>query len=361
MKQLGISVYPEHTTDEKCREYMRKAGALGFKRVFTCFLSAEETREEMISRFKAFCDTAHEAGLKVSADTNPQVFRKLGATPHDLSVFHEIGIDIVRLDEAFNIRDNAAITHNPYGIMIEYNSSGPIDMRFMIENGADAENMCMCNNFYPMRHTGNSLKRYIEWLSEYRACGLRQATFISSNNENTFGPWKVYDGLCTLEMHRDLPIDLQLRHLNAINLCQDILIGNCFASDEELKLLAETDLTKINFRVEAEKDISDAEREILYWDRHASRPDTNESMLRSTMPRIVWSDRSIPCRPRADRMGHRGDVVILNDNIPRYKGELWVLLEDMELSDEFNLAGRVPEQEQILLEWIRPGYRFGIL
>ena len=85
MKSLGISVYPEHTTNEACYEYMRKAGKLGFKRVFTCFLSVKESKEDLVRNFSEFCRVAHEAGLTVSADTNPQVFEHIGATPYDLS------------------------------------------------------------------------------------------------------------------------------------------------------------------------------------------------------------------------------------------------------------------------------------
>jgi len=66
----------------------------------------------------------HEAGLTVSADTNPQVFEHIGATPYDLSLFHEIGLDIIRLDGHFGEPADSAITHNPYGIKIEYNASG---------------------------------------------------------------------------------------------------------------------------------------------------------------------------------------------------------------------------------------------
>ena len=59
-------------------------------------------------------------------------------------------------------------------------------------------------------------------------------------------------------MHRDLPIDLQARHLLAMNQCQDILIGNCFAADEELKTLADLDLTKITVRVNPVNRIRDS-------------------------------------------------------------------------------------------------------
>ncbi len=360
MKQLGISVFPEHTTKEKAYAYMRKAGSLGFKRVFTCFLSVTETKEEIVANFKEFCTVAHEAGLTVSADTNPEVFAKIGATPYDLSVFHEIGLDIIRLDGHFGEMEDIALTHNPYGIKIEYNASASIGIEQLIENGADRENMCLCSNFYPQRHTGMGLKRYIDLKTKYRKTGLRIASFISSQEKNTFGPWPVFDGLATLEMHRDLPIDLQLRHLNAMNLCQDILIGNCFASDEELELLAKTDLTKIIFRIVTEPDITDTERQIIFWDKHSSRGD-NECAVRSSMPRVVFKGKPIPPRPRKDRIVHRGDVVIVNDNLEHYRGELWIANEDLELSDEYNLVGRLAPHEEILLDWVKPSYLFGII
>ena len=361
MKQLGISVYPEHTTKEKTYEYMRKAGALGYRRVFTCFLSVTESREETIRNFREFCSVAHEAGLTVSADTNPEVFEKLGATPRNLSVFKEIGLDIVRLDGHFSEADDIAITRNPYGIRIEYNASGAVDINQLIEGGADAENMCACSNFYPQRHTGMTLPRYLELASRYKKHGLRIASFVGSQAENTFGPWPVFDGLVTLEMHRDLPIDLQARHLNAIGMCQDIMIGNCFASDEELKALTDTDFSKICLKAKAEADISDTEREIMTWNRHAQREDGNDIIVRSTWPRVVFKGRSIPPRKRQDRMVHRGDILIVNDLLEHYRGELWIVREEFEAEDCYNLAGHLEDHEEILLDWIRPRYEWGLI
>lgn len=361
MKQLGISVYPEHTTNEKTYEYIRKAGKLGFKRVFTCFLSVTEDKDAVVKNFSELCSVCHEAGMIISADTNPEVFERLGATPYDLSVFKEIGLDIIRLDGHFGEMEDIAITHNPYGIKIEYNASGTIDIPNLVRCGAEEENMCMCSNFFPQRHTGMGLDRYIELTSAYKKTGLRIASFVSSNAKNTFGPWPVFDGLPTIEMHRDLPIDLQARHLNAMNLCQDILIGNCYADDEELEALAKTDLSKINVKVEFEKDITDLEKEIVLWDKHSSRDDCNDLIVRSSSPRVVFKGKPIPVRARQDKMAHRGDVVIVNDNLEHYRGEVWIVLKDMELSDQYNLIGRIPAEEQILLDWIKPRFLFGFI
>ena len=361
MKNLGISVYPEHTTKEKAYAYIREAGKLGFKRIFTCFLSVTESKEDTVRNFGEFCRTAHEAGMIVAADTNPGVFEKLGATPYDLSVFKEIGLDIIRLDGHFGETEDIAITHNKEGIKIEYNGSGTIGIENMLTCGADAENMCFCSNFFPQRHTGMGLKRYIELSSRYRRAGMRLASFITSQEKNTFGPWPVYDGLPTIEIHRDLPIDLQLRHMNAIGLAQDILIGNCFASQEELELLANTDLTKINMRIDLEEGISEAEKDIIFWDKHAHRDDCNELIVRSSWPRVVFKGISIPARPRPEKTVHRGDVVVVNDNLEHYRGELWIALQDLELSDEYNLVGKLSAHEEILLDWIKPRYTFGFI
>jgi hypothetical protein len=53
--------------------------------------------------------------------------------------------------------------------------------------------------------------------------------------------------------------------------------------------------------------------------------------------------------------------VIVNDNLEHYRGEIWILLKDLELSDEYNLVGRLPENEQILLDWIKPRGLYGFI
>ena len=98
MHKLGISLYPEHSTKEKDWAYMELAAKYGFSRIFTCLLSVTETREEIIERFTEFVSKAHEFGYEVSVDTNGEVFKLLGAKADDISVFANMGVDIIRLD-----------------------------------------------------------------------------------------------------------------------------------------------------------------------------------------------------------------------------------------------------------------------
>ena len=87
MEKLGISVNPEHSTPEKDQAYMETAAGYGFTRIFTCLLSVQKAKEEIITEFTDFMNRAHALGYEVAVDTNPDVFKHLGATPLDLKVF----------------------------------------------------------------------------------------------------------------------------------------------------------------------------------------------------------------------------------------------------------------------------------
>ena len=78
---------------------------------------------------------------------------------------------------------------------------------------------------------------------------IKVAAFVSSQEEGTYGPWPVNEGLCTLEIHRDLPIDVQARHLFATRLVDDVIIANAYASEEELSTLSKIDPGKLTLRL----------------------------------------------------------------------------------------------------------------
>ena len=70
----------------------------------------------------------------------------------------------------------------------------------------------------------------------FKRQGIRTAAFITSQ-AGTIGPWDVNDGLPTLEMHRQLGVVPAAKHLFATNLIDDVIIGNAYASEEELQAL----------------------------------------------------------------------------------------------------------------------------
>ena len=158
-------------------------------------------------------------------------------------------------------------------------------------------------------------------------------------------------------MHRGLPLDFQVRHLFAMGNVDDILIANAYASEEEMKACAGINPSVLTFGLCLEKKLTKTEQAVLDFSKgHVVRGDMSDYMLRSTWPRTVFAEDSIP--PENTRNLVRGDVVILNDRYSRYKGELHIVLKDMPNDGRKNVIGRLPECEQVLLDYAAPWMQF---
>ena len=382
MHKLGISVYPDKSPKEEVYAYMEKAAKLGFKRIFTCFLSIpEDKRESYLVEFKEFMTKAHELGFEVAADTNPEVFKLIGATPDNLKPFVDLGLDIIRMDGNFGTQGDIQLTRNQDNIRIEFNASMDSGVELLIKNGGNREQIIMCHNFFPERYTGLDFDLFMEYNRYWKELNLHTAAFVSSNNEHTIGPWQVFCGLPTVEIMRGLPIDLQARYMLATGDVDDILIGNYPATDEELEALAKVNLQAIEIRVDEAEGISQNEKEIMYdfaphWDRY----DHSSFMLRSSSPRVWFKEKksvqdgdmgkdsqmnvesqSIPYRDPGKKVFTRGDVLIVNDNLAHYRGELEIVLTEIPNDGERNLVATVKPEELMLLDFIKPGHHFKIL
>lgn len=357
MGKLGISIYPEHSTLEKDKAYLDLAAKYGFKRVFTCLLSVNKPREEIKEEFSELIGHANSLGMSVIVDVAPSVFENLGISYDDLSFFKEIGAAGFRLDNGFDGSVEANMTHNPQGLMVELNAG---DTTYYIDqimcNLPDTSKLIACYNFYPQRYTGLGINRFIEAGMKMKKYNINLAAFVSSQEKNTYGPWDVYEGLCTLEQHRDLPIDAQARHLAATGIVDDIIIANAYASEEELKSLSSLDFSKLELGIVLNEGLSDVEKEIIFNYPHHVRPDMPEYMARSTMPRVVYKDESIS--QKHTQPLKRGDVVVLNDNYGHYKGELHIILKDMPADERKNVVGHLPEYELCMLDYVQPRVRF---
>ncbi|MFV0392787.1 MAG: DUF871 domain-containing protein [Coprobacillaceae bacterium] len=363
MHKLGISVYPDKAPMDKIYTYLEKAASLGYSRIFTCFLSLEEEGlEDYKATFKEFSNKAHELGFEIAVDTHAAAFEAFGATPEDISPFVELGIDIIRLDVDFGLQKNVMITRNPHNVKIEFNASVDASLSHLLQNGGNKEQCIVCHNFYPERFTGLNLNLFKNMNKHWKSLNLRTAAFVSSNAENTHGPWKVFCGLPTVEIYRGLPIDLQARHMLATGDVDDIIIGNAFATDEELEALAKLNYQATEVRVDIVEGINATEEEIAFtYKPHTNRVDYSSFMLRSTMPRIVYKGKSIPHRPCDKKFFTRGDVLIVNDNLEHYRGELEVVLQDIPNDGERNLVGTIKPEELMMLDEIKPGFHFRLI
>lgn len=361
MARLGISVYPEHSTLEENKEYIKKASEFGFSRIFTCLLSVgEKSKEEILVEFREMIDYAHSVNMEVIIDVAPFVFDKLGVSYNDLSFFKEMHADGIRLDEGFDGLTESMMTYNKENLKIEINSSfgnGYIDN--ILSHYPNKDNMITCHNFYPQKYTGLSEEHFNLCNRMIKEQGLKIAAFVSSQASDTYGPWPINEGLCTLEVHRDLPIDVQMRHLCATQDIDDVIIGNAFATDEELETCSKINPGLLTFKIDFEKDLHPTEEKVIYEHKHFVRGDMSEYMARSTFPRVTFKDESVPADNTRDLK--RGDVIVVNDEYSRYKGELHIVLKDMPNDGRKNVVGRIPENEMMLLDFIKPWRPFAFM
>ncbi len=386
MATLGVSVYPDLRPMDEIKDYLALASNYGFTRVFSSVFNVKGSNGEVLALFKDFNAAAHECGMRVSLDINPECMDRLGATPDDLSVFAGINADILRMDGAYGEDDNVAMLKNPYGMQIEYNASAlsTEQIESLVARGIDKSRMLACHNFYPQRYTGFRWDKFCEVNDRLSKLGIAIGAFVASQAPGTHGIWDAICGLPTVERLRDYPADLQARILVAAK-TTDVFFGNAYASEEELEAVQQafapvephyvseahrqqvemfanytgSDLNLSNqkkVRVEPLYDLADVEKTILFdFFPHIDMGDSSEWIWRDRSPRSFFQHESIVPRRFAGDYFQPGDVVMVNDNYKHYAGEVQVVLEPIKNDGTRNLVGRISAEELTMFDVIYDG------
>lgn len=358
MRRLGISIYPEKSTTQEIKSYIDQMSQCGASRIFSCLLSVEKSREEIIKDFKDINLYAKSKGYEIIVDVSPRVFNQLDISYQDLSFFKEIGADGLRLDAGFSGSEESMMTFNPYGLKIEINMSNDVHtIDTIMDYQPNRHCLLGCHNFYPHGYSGLSLDYFLQCTKRFTKYGLRTAAFVTSQNENTFGSWPVTNGLPTLEMHRSLSLITQIKHMIALDCIDDILISNCYPSKEEIESLKDLDLYLITFDVAEIIELPEVERKILFEELHFNRGDVNAYMIRSTQSRVKYKGYHFDLLNTPDII-HRGDIIIESSQYGHYAGELQIALQDMTNTGMSNVVGRIKDEELFMLDYIKPWQKF---
>ncbi|MCP3740039.1 DUF871 domain-containing protein [Rossellomorea sp. BNER] len=358
-KRLGISIYPNHSTPERDKEYISLAASYGFKRIFTCLLSIDENKDKILANFKETIGFARDKGMEVIADINPRIFNELNISYNDLSFFADLGAHGIRLDIGYTGHEEAIMSYNPYNLKIELNMSNATKyVDNIMTYQPNGQQLLGCHNFYPHRYSGLSYPFFIDCSRKFKELGMRTAAFVSSQDA-TFGPWPIVEGLPTVEMHRNLPIQVQAKHLFATDLIDDVIIGNAYASERELQRLSQLNKSKLTFEVQIEEGISELEKTIIFEEPHFYRGDVSDYLIRSTQSRVKYRGRKF--KPFNTSDIKRGDILIENDLYGQYAGELQIALKDMENSGKTNVVGHILSEEAFLLDYLNPWGTFAFV
>jgi uncharacterized protein len=360
MKKLGISIYPQKASFEKNLEYLENASKFGFTRLFVALLGAEPSQEGIRRDYGPILKRAKELGFEVSCDVNGEVIKAVCGEGFfgnfDLTFFKEMGVDIIRFDMGMSEMEEAFFIRNKFGIKVELNMSMEIDhVAGVLAMGAPKEKVMGCHNYYPHNYTGLSLDYFNRCTAIWTKHNLRTAAFISTQSNEKYGPWPICDGLPTLEIHRNLPITTQLKHYVGMGTIDDVLIGDAFASIDELEKLSKINKNTVSLEVDLAEGLSDTYKNILRMPL-SRRPDTNDYIIRSIEGRLFLRKEDIQPFNTVDIK--RGDILIENNLYGQYKGEVQIALKDMKNSGRTNVVGHIKDFEVFLIDTIKPGQSF---
>lgn len=378
MHELGISVYPDLRSAEEIDAYIEQAGRHGFTRLFSSMFNLEGDRETVFNYFKHMIEKAHENGIRVSLDVNGEFLDKMGIDPKDLSPFKEIGVDILRMDGQYGDERDIMLINNDQDITLEFNASmSPDVLADLIRRGARTDRILLCHNFYPEPLTGMKWNKFRDMNKAMKelAPEVPMAAFVSSNAPETHGVWDAEYGLPTVERMRNYPIDLQARLLLATDNVDDILIGNAFATEEEMEDLVNVVknlkgealdnplLKAIASRVNPDgirhvkvtpiKDITETEKKYLSdFGPYIDLGDSSEWIWRSRNGRFFNKDLPVEARPVEKEYYEPGDVVIVNNNYPHYAGEAQIIRQRCKNDGMRNIVGKLAGDELDMLDLI---------
>ncbi len=357
-RKLGISIYPDKSSLEEMKTYIETASKYGFSRIFSCLLSVDKPKEAIKEEFLEVNTFAKNLGYEVIVDVSPRVFGELDISYQDLSFFKEINADGIRLDAGYTGNEESLMTFNPEGLLIEINMSNDTHyIDTVMDYLPNRFNLIGCHNFYPHNYAGLTLEHFLKTSENFRKHGLRTAAFIGSQVEGAFGPWPTTEGLPTVELHRNMPLDVQLKHMVSMDAVDDIIISNCYPSEEELENIAKVHLDLLNFKVELVDDIPEIEKKIVTDFLHFNRGDTNGYMARSTQSRVKYKGHNFEVFNAPETL-KKGDLVIESSLYGHYAGEIQIVKQDMVNSGRSNVVGHIVEEEHFLIDTLAPWQKF---
>lgn len=335
---LGIG----NSIEDIC-EHLRVAAGVGINAVFTSLQLPESDKEVLFRDFPIMVDTAHSLGMLVDADVGERSCKMFGIGLHDFEAFHNLGLDIVRLDNGYTPEQIVEASNNNFGIIAELNAAHVDDafLGTLAELGINKEQVHFCHNYYPMRYTGFSFdeaKKNNDLIHRY---GFRVGGFIPSFTHHRIA---CGIGLPTIEHHRYLKAEVAIKE-GYLASFDDFFFGDDFASEDELRQLAESSGDVVIFRM-----AEHIEHGVIDWllGRELLQTQFGLKMMirsnfdKSTYPGFVDDLKSSPRK--------RGDVTVCKSGLYRYKGEIQIARQDMPEDPDIAVIGRICEDDMPLLD-----------
>lgn len=338
MIKTGISIYlglNDYSLEENIK-YLKLAKKVG---IDYCFTSAHMPEASNFDDFKKILSVIEELDLKLIIDVSKPMMNNF-VLPQNLYA--------LRLDWGFSDDDIVEMS-NKFHCKIELNAStlNLEKLKRLISLGINLSNIRVSHNFYPKKHTGLAIEKISEKNKIFHQYGLAVMAYLPSQSGKRA---PLYDGLPTVERHRNLTLEIALQEL-VLSGVDEVFFGDAFASISELKYLVEFE-NIFTIPIKLYPNITLFEEEILSK-KHKMRIDESPLLIRSSLTRgfnVLYKTNF--------KQPKELDIIIDNEKYLRYQGELGILKQDIPNDERFNIVAYVKPEAKTLLSMIPAGSYF---
>lgn len=337
MFKKGVSIFTglkDYNLEENLK-YLYMAHKEGYEIVFSsCHINEASLA---INDLQRIIDETSSLGMKLSLDISKPMYEKLNL-PKNLYA--------LRLDYGFSEEEMIEMS-NKESFKIELNASTISKERLnsLIERGLNPNQIRMSFNYYPKLHTAHSIEFCKDVVNFCHKLNICVGAFIPSKCGKR--P-PLYEGLPSVEAHRKMSLDLAIEEFKAIGV-DEIIFGDAYASLDEIKTLSYHQNECLQVKFIPYKNFSDFEHlEGVLKIRRDLSPD----LFRISSKRV---NKDITPFNTIERK--KFDVTVDNNGFLRYKGEINIVMKDLEQDDRVNVVGRI-DSTKIVLEEIEKGKSF---
>lgn len=320
MFKKGIALYLgfDKYSLSKNLEYLKKAKAEGYETVFSSIHINEANPS--LEQLQLLIDEMIRLDMKLSLDISKKVY-DLIKLPTNLYA--------LRLDYGF--KDEELITMSqtcPYKLDINASTIREETFLKLVEKGLNLSKIKASFNFYPKVHSGHSLTFCEEKIKFFHQFGIEVAAFLPSHSD--FRP-PMFEGLPTIENHRQLDLHLAIEELKALGV-DEIIFADAYASIDELKTLSAHQKEELLVDFISATNFQDIDQITGLF---KIRPDLSEEVLR------ISSRKKTAIAPFNTIARHPLDVTIDNDLFLRYAGEINIVLTNLDADERVNVIGHL--------------------
>ncbi|OQO71081.1 histidine kinase [Enterococcus villorum] len=347
---FGFSVFMNDELTEAKKTYIQKMAKNGFTGMFTSLHIPEDDHSSYKKRLRELGECAKKNQLELMVDISGDALNRAGFSLEDLEPLKKIGVTGLRMDYHIPIKQMAKWSHQ-MKISLNASTITEQDVMALKAENADFSKLEAWHNYYPRPETGLDRSWYKEknvWLKKQ---GFTIQGFVAGD-EDLRGP--LYQGLPTLEMHRDVhPLAAALD----LSSCGTdlIYIGDGGLSE---KVQQQFFMYQKEQTILLHVKVIDPHFYEYVLGTHTNRQDEARDVIRSANARF----REIPqVPPRDTKERKKGTVTLDNERYLRYMGEIQITKKDLPSDEKVNRVAQVTQKDLPLLEQIRAGVNFKII